>query len=132
MATPKKKPTKRIVRKKKAIRSMRKPSEYVKNKDKTISSHKMTWNGPASKKRGNFSVHPTIAPKKGAKPSHSPKAWVTQNKEQAAKRGEVITVKRRKRAEKLAAGSWKKGRDKKEAMSAYRKFKRKNGRRALY
>ena len=119
-----KKPRK-VVLKKKAIRKMRSPSQYRKNKDgKTISSHRMEWTGPEKKRRGDFTVYPSIAPKKGVKPSHSPSAWTKQNSTQAAKRGEAISVKRRKRAEKLAAGSWKQGIDRKEAMSAYREQKK--------
>jgi hypothetical protein len=44
--------------------------------------------------------------------------------EAAAKR-ELIRVKSRKRAKKLAAGSWKKGQDKKDAMKNYRANKKK-------
>jgi len=38
--------------------------------------------------------------------------------------GEVYEFKRREKAERFAAGSWKKGKDKREAMKAYRQSKK--------
>jgi hypothetical protein len=46
--------------------------------------------------------------------------YKSQKQDEAEKRGEVFEFKNRKRAEKFAYGSWKKGRDKKEAMKAFR------------
>lgn len=109
--------------KKKAIRKMRKTAR--KNPDGTISSHKMAWVGRPSKKRGDFGVFPTITPKKGKKGSSDPKDWEKQTPKQAAAKGEMIKVKSRRRAKKLAAGSWKKGKDKRKAMKAYRRSKKK-------
>ena len=47
-----------------------------------------------------------------------------QSFDEALDKGEVYEFKSKRRAEKFAAGSWKKGEDKREAMRAYRKKKR--------
>ena len=114
---------KKIINKKKAIRKMRVSAR--KNPDGTVSSHKMAWVGDQSKKRGKFGVFPTITPKKGKSKSTKASDWKKQTPKEAAKKGELIKVKSRRKAKKLAAGSWKKGVDKREAMKAYRKRKRK-------
>jgi hypothetical protein len=108
--------------KKKAIRGMRTTSR--KNPDGSISTHKMAWVGDPTKKRGNFGVFPTITPKKGKETSSNYKDWKTQTAKEAASKGEMIKVKSRRKAEKLAAGSWKKGVDKKYAMKEYRANKK--------
>ena len=118
MKNDKFKPTKR---KKKKIREMRPVPRQ--NADGTKSTHIMAWVGDEKKKRGKFGVFPTIAQKPGKEKSSNPRDWVEQTPDQAAKRGEMINVKRRKRAEKLAAGSWKKGIDKRVAMKEYRRSK---------
>ena len=51
-----------------------------------------------------------------------------QSFNEALAAGEVYEFKRRKRAERFAAGSWKKGKAKREAMAAFRKNKKINGR----
>ena len=109
--------------KKKAIRKMRTTAR--KNSDGTTSTHKMAWVGDPSKKRGDFGVFPTITPKKGKEGSSDPKDWEKQTPKQAAAKGEMIKVKSKRKAEKLAAGSWKKGKDKRDAMKAYRANKKK-------
>ncbi len=114
---------KRIINKKKAIRKMRISAR--KNPDGTISSHKMAWVGDPSKKRGDFGVYPTIAPKKGKESSTKAIDWIEQTPKQAAEKGEMIKVRSKRKAIKLAAGSWKKGAVRKEAMKSYRKQKRK-------
>jgi len=121
--TTKKKVKKTPISKKKQIRNMRTTAR--KNPDGTTSSHKMAWVGDPSKKKGDFGVYPTITPKKGKENSTKAKDWEKQTPKQADAKGELIKVKRRKKAVKLAAGSWKKGIDKKEAMKAYRKNKKK-------
>ena len=107
--------------KKKRIRSMRVAARN--NDDGTVSSHKMTWTGDPSKKRGGFGVFPSITPKAGKETSTNKEDWEDQSPKQAMAKGEFIPVKRKKTAEKLAGGSWKKGRDKREAMSEYRRNK---------
>ena len=104
----KKKP-KRVLRKKKAIRDMRQTSRV--NPDGSRSSHLMSWAGDPSKKRGDFAVFPTIAPKKGKEDSSKASDWKDISYDEAKNRGEVIRVKSRKKASKLAAGSWKKKKD---------------------
>tara|TARA_R110002126_G_scaffold67724_1_gene171368 strand:+ start:338 stop:673 length:336 start_codon:yes stop_codon:yes gene_type:complete len=47
-----------------------------------------------------------------------------QSFQQALQAGEVYEFKNKRRAERFAAGSWKKGKDKKEAMKAYRQRKK--------
>jgi len=112
-----------VINKKKAIRKMRTTAR--KNSDGTVSSHKMGWVGDPSKKRGDFGVFPTITPKEGKESSTKASDWKSQTPKEAAKKGEMIKVKSKRKAEKLAAGSWKKGPDKKEAMKAYRSGKKK-------
>jgi hypothetical protein len=98
--------------KKKHVRSIRKG---VGNKlpSGKVETHRMgLWT--AGKK---YHAAPTIAfDKKGKKKSQSYK--------QALEAGEVYEFKKQKRAERFAAGSWKKGKDKREAMKAYRKNKK--------
>lgn len=108
--------------KKKAIREMRPVAKQ--NPDGSRESHKMQWVGDPNKKRGNFAVFPSITPIKGKEQSSEPKDWTTQTAKEAADKGELIKVNSKRRAEKLAAGSWKKGEDRKEAMKEYRANKK--------
>lgn len=55
---------------------------------------------------------------KGNSPSKS------QSFKQALDAGEVYEFNKKKKAERFAAGSWKKGKDKREAMKAYRLSKK--------
>lgn len=117
------KPTpKNPIFKKKAIRNMRE-SAMVDSTGESA-SHKMAWVGDPSKKRGDFGVFPTITPKKGKEKSTNPSDWTTQSPKEAIAKGEMINVKSRRKAEKLAAGSWKQGQDRKDAMKDYRANKR--------
>ena len=116
----KKPPGRKPVSKKKRIRQMR-PVAMKTNGGRA--SHKMAWVGDPTKKRGKFGVYPTITPKKGKKTSTKPSDWKKQTAQEAAKKGEMVPVKSRRKAKKLAAGSWKKGKDKREAMKSYRKSK---------
>ena len=109
--------------KKRKIRNLR--SSAMKNDDGSVSSHKMQWTGDPNKKRGDFAVFPSITPKKGKETSTNKKDWTTQTPKQAAAKGELIKVSTKRRAEKLAAGAWKKGADRKEAMKTYRAKKNK-------
>lgn len=116
--------------KKKQIRNMRKG--IYKDDQGERASHKMSW---GSEKKG-YSVNPTFFPKK-ANPSKKAEDWKDMSGDQAAaykeakKRGEVVKFKSKKRAERVAAGSWKKGKDKKEAMSNYKKGKKESRQKAL-
>lgn len=111
---------KRPLNKKKAIREMREGVTGMQNPDGSMSTHRMGWVGDISKKRGNFGVFPTIRPKEGKEKSTRPEDWLEQTPEEAKARGEMINVKSRNRAEKLAAGSWKQGQARKDAMLDYR------------
>ncbi len=108
--------------KKRAIRKMRQTAMI--KPDGSRESHKMEYVGDTSKRRGEFGVYPSVTPKPGKEKSTNPKDWTTQDARQANKKGELIRVKSRRRAEKLAAGSWKKGKDKREAMRGYRADKK--------
>lgn len=94
------------------------------NEDGSRSSHLMAWKGDTTKKRGDYGVYPTIAPKEGKETSTKSSDWKTQDAKEASARGEMVKVKTARKAEKLAAGSWKKGQDKKEAMKEYRSNKK--------
>ncbi|MHA1197738.1 MAG: hypothetical protein ACTSQF_00075 [Candidatus Heimdallarchaeaceae archaeon] len=110
--------------KKRKIRKMRKTA-YTEPSGKTA-SHKMVWTGDTKKKRkGDHGVFPSVRPKKGKETSTKAEDWESQSWQEAVAGGEYIPTKSRKRAEKLAAGAWKKGKDRKEAMKAYKKSKKK-------
>jgi hypothetical protein len=114
MAIPK------IPNKKKAIRNMRIGQEMIEPSGQRA-SHKMEYVGDITKKRkGDFGVFPSIAPKVGKEKSKNPSDWKTQTPKEAQARGEMIDVNSRRKAQKLAAGSWKKGIEKREAMKDYR------------
>jgi hypothetical protein len=112
---------------KKAIRGMRtsyRENEPDENGRISRSTHKMGWTGDINKKKGEYGVYPSIRPKDGVGDSSAPKDWQTQTPRQAKENGEFIDLNSKRRAEKLAAGSWKKGRDRRDAMKEYRKGKR--------
>lgn len=113
---------KQPLNKKKAIRNMRQSAMI--QPDGTRESHKMSYEGDITKRRGKFEVFPTVSPKPGKEKSTNPADWKQQSLEEARAKGEVVQVKSRRKAERLSAGSWKKGADRKEAMSAYRKSKK--------
>ena len=98
---------------KKHARSIREHAHHVEGeKPGSRSTHLMA----TYEAGGKHYVAPTISTdKKGYKP---------QSFEQAKKAGEVYGFKNKKRAEKFAAGSWKTGKDKRQAMRDYRKSKR--------
>jgi len=101
--------------------------QSVSNTDGSTSSHKMAW-GEEDK---GYSVNPTIFPKK-TNPSKDPKDWKDlsgkgdemEAYKEARKRGEVVKFKSKKRAERVAAGSWKKGKDKRASMKSFRKLRK--------
>ena len=77
----------------------------------------MEW-GQSENKKGKevYHVNPSITFDEKGKVK--PQTYI-----QAVEAGEVYEFKKKKKAEKFAAGSWKKGKDKREAMKAYRKTK---------
>jgi hypothetical protein len=104
---------------KKAARDIRSTSRS--NSDGSHSTHKMEWGAEGGKGRKRYSVNPTIFPEKNG-------TWSEKNGaaaySEAKSRGEVFGFRSAKRAEKFAAGSWKKGEDRKQAMKEYRKDKK--------
>lgn len=73
--------------------------------------------------KGKFVASPTLFPK-GKRPSTNPKDWVEKQGgegfAEAQKRGELFFFNKEKKAAKFAAGSWKKGKDRKEAMKRFK------------
>ena len=85
-----------------------------------VASHIME-SGDTEDEKGKktYTAYPTIFPKKGGGYIQPDDAF-----EEAFSRGEVFGFKSRKKSEKFASGSWKKGKDKKEAMKGYRERKK--------
>jgi hypothetical protein len=107
------------------VRGRVKAAREMRNTFRTTSDGKketvrMEWGEGEGKYK--YQVNPSIFPEKDGK-------WKDLGGqgnaayEEARKRGEVIGFKSKKKAEKFAAGSWKKGKDKKEAMKNYRSSK---------
>jgi len=104
---------------KKAARAMRTTARQ--NADGTISTHEMESSKGVGKYK--YQVNPTIFPEQdGSWTDLGGKGLRAYN--EATKRGEVFGFKRKNRAEKFAFGSWKKGKDRREAMRSYRQYKR--------
>lgn len=116
-------PKKKIILKSKGkqARDMR-TSHYKDEKGRSV-SHKMSWVGDPNKKKGEYYAFPTVSPKKGKEGSYRKEDWKEQTPDEAHAKGELIPFKRKKRVEKFAAGGWKKGKDRREAMKKYRKNK---------
>lgn len=114
--------------KKRAIRKMRTTSSgeqmYMVSPDGAKESHLMEYIKVPNKKGKKYAVYPSVAPKPGQELSRNPKDWTTQSGPEAKKKGEVVFVRSEKKAQKLSAGSWKKGQDKRDAMKAYREDKK--------
>jgi hypothetical protein len=110
-----------IGNRKKAARQIRTTSR--KNTGGSVSTHKMEW-GESGSKKYKYSANPTIFPEKDGSWTDLEGKGSSAMKE-ANKRGEEFGFKSAKRAEKFAAGSWKKGEDRKDSMKKYREAKRK-------
>jgi hypothetical protein len=90
----------------------------ARNKSGRKATVKMEWGDGENKKgKKRYYANPSITFKgdEKAKP---------QSFKEALKAGEVYEFKSKRRAERFAAGSWKKGKDKREAMKAYRQRKK--------
>lgn len=87
------------------------------NEDGTVSTHKMESGEGSGKYK--YQVNPTIFPNEDGTWTDLEGKGMEAYKE-AKKRGEVFGFKKEKRAQKFAAGSWKKGEDRKEAMRNFR------------
>jgi hypothetical protein len=95
-----------------------------KNADGGVSTHLMQ-SGTVGDGKYKYQVNPTIFPNKDGSWTdlgNDKDKWAAYK--EANKRGEVFGFKREKQAEKFAYGSWKKGKDKREAMRNYREDKR--------
>lgn len=84
------------------------------------STHLMVDNVPVAKKR-DYKVWPLISPDETGE-------YKTQGEKGAEEKGELFKFKSKRRAEKFARGSWKKGIDKRMAMKDYRQSKREKAR----
>lgn len=84
------------------------------------STHLMQDNVPVAKKR-DYKVWPSISPDQTGE-------YKTQGEKKAEEKGELFKFKSKRRAEKFARGSWKKGIDKRMAMKDYRQSKREDAR----
>ena len=72
------------------------------------------WDGADKFNGKGYVVAPTI------RPVDKIGNYQPQSIDEAYERGEVFEFRNKRRAERFAAGSWKKGQDKREAMKAYR------------
>lgn len=108
---------------KKAAQAIRPTSRQ--NEGGTVSTHVMEWGSTGGKGKSKYTANPTIFPEKDG-------TWkdLGQSEDRAAaskeaqKRGEVFGFRSAKKAEKFAAGSWKKGEARKDAMKNYRSAKK--------
>ena len=101
---------------KKHARSIRKNVGHT-NTEGKVETHKMGYGSGEVDGKTVYRAYPTITfDDKGKKKD--------QSYSEAMKAGEIYEFKRKKRAEKFAAGSWKKGKDRREAMREYRENKR--------
>lgn len=108
---------------KKAAQAIRPTSRQ--NEGGTVSTHVMEWGSTGGKGKSKYTANPTIFPEKDG-------TWkdLSQSEDRAAaskeaqKRGEVFGFRSAKKAEKFAAGSWKKGEARKDAMKNYRSAKK--------
>jgi hypothetical protein len=87
------------------------------NEDGSVSTHKMESGEGGGKYK--YQVNPTIFPNEDGSWTDLEGKGMEAYKE-AKKRGEVFGFKSEKRALKFAAGSWKKGQDRKEAMRNFK------------
>ena len=108
-----------FVNKKKKARSLREGKGVVQNDDGRESTHLMV-SDVIDNPTGEYHVWPSIY-------ADSKNNYSDQTEDQAKERGEYFTFKNKKRADKFAYGSWKKGKDKREAMKDYRTIKKQTG-----
>ena len=99
--------------KKKRKKHLRNHKRNKSGRDKTVLM--ATYTGGKNNKKHYAAPTITFKGDEKAKP---------QTFKQALEAGEVYEFKSKKRAERFAAGSWKKGKAKREAMKAYREKKK--------
>ena len=106
-------------KRKKHARSIRpKTGEYIEGQPEGSQSTHLMGSDIIDNPTGVYHVWPTVTNKTESG------EYEDQDRDQALKAGEMYEFKSKRRAEKFAAGSWKKGKDRREAMRAYRKKKR--------
>lgn len=76
------------------------------------------WEGANKYKGKGYVVAPTI------RPVDKIGNYTPQSIDEAYQRGEVFEFRNKRNAERFAAGSWKKGPDRRQAMNAYRQQKK--------
>ena len=104
-------------RRKKHARSIREHGHYVEGQRPGTSSTHLMESDIIGNPTGRYHVWPSITTDK--------EGYKKQTGGQAYKAGEMYEFKSKRKAEKFAYGSWKKGKDRREAMKAYREMKRK-------
>lgn len=104
-------------KKKKKARQLREDKGVRENSDGTHSTHLMV-SDIIGNPTDEYKVWPSIY-------ADAKNQYSDQTYEQARDRNEVFTFKNKRRAGKFAAGSWKKGKDKREAMREWRKSRKK-------
>jgi hypothetical protein len=101
--------------KKKRARQIREGYAPTKNNE----THLMgLWDGADKYNGKGYVVAPTI------RPVDRIGNYAPQSIDEAYQRGEVFEFRNKRAAERFAAGSWKKGPDKRQAMKAYREQKK--------
>ena len=101
---------------KKHARSSREYAHHVKGKEAGTTSTHIMVDDVKGNPTGKYHVWPSITTDK--------EGYKTQTPKEAHAAGEMYEFKSKRKAEKFAAGSWKKGKDKRMAMKAYRQKKR--------
>lgn len=106
-------------RRKKLARAMRpKKGEHFEGQDKGTQSTHLMGSDIIGNDSGRYHVWPTITNKTETG------EYRDQSPDEAFKAGEVFEFRSKKKAKKFEAGSWKKGKARKEAMRSYRQRKR--------
>ena len=88
--------------------------KHIRNLERNKSGRNATVKVSTYEGNGRYYAAPTITFKGSEKERD-------QGFDEALAAGEVYEFKSKRRAKKFAAGSWKKGKDRREAMSKYRK-----------
>jgi len=108
-------PIGRLAKEKKRARSIREGYAPTSANE----THRMgLWEGADKFDGKGYVVAPTI------RPVDNEGTYEPQSIDEAYERGEVFEFKNKRTAERFAAGSWKKGQDRKEAMKAYMQDKK--------
>jgi len=101
---------------KKHARSIREYGHYVEDQEPGTESTHLMESDIKDNPTGIYNVWPSITTDK--------EDYYDQTRKQAYEAGEMYQFKNKKKAEKFAYGSWKKGKDRREAMKDYREMKR--------